>query len=739
MPPAQATAILRIFSAVLAYGSCRPSSVQDLECGEPQLGNVGDCLTGFTASNGVYDPQVVASPVVSLMSANVALPDGASQVQLLDVLPCEVAVWVAVPSFALLRDVPVTVPRPLIQVTNNEYVALLRRLHHANMITFVSYPMVVNGLFGTPKPDGATRLIVDARPANAWFQVPPKVVLPSPEVFSHYVETCPGPMFVAKSDLDNYYYRLKLPLWMIPYFALPPVDCTVVREVGAAVDGNGHRMFPCMNVLPMGWAFSVYLAQLAHETIVYRSGALSPVSALSGTGTWSLRGGEVKHLIYIDDVVLFGKDCQTISSAQTRYLRAMEGVGLVIQRRKVVRPTTTNTKVLGFVVNGGTGLVRLHPDATAVLRHETRQMLQQEVVAGTHFQRILGKWIWAMLLCRPSLAILAKSFRFARCAEGKQFVIWPSVRCEMELLLAILPMLRCDVRQRACDMVVATDASLQGFGVTSTVVTNLAEYVPVKLDAVRVGVPRVPGSVSRCLRYDVHCLQSLVTTYFCVCLYCAVFLASFPILFRSYLRVWQKSRSERRRPQILVGTVTDAPVMGGGVRGSIQAAQQTAVVMATGVATQFVHHVAGFLVCPLEGVLLPAMRWVPQVFPADVTTSRTRWRPVFMAKWRHPEHINVLELRAVEVALRWCASRPRCASSRLVFLSDSQVVVAGLRRGRSSSYSLLSIYRRITAVLLMLDSRIIPVWIRSRENPADGLSRGIALPHSMRVREVHDA
>ena len=31
------------------------------------------------------------------------------------------------------------------------------------------------------------------------------------------------PFCVAKVDLDNFYHRIRLPEWLQPYFALPPV------------------------------------------------------------------------------------------------------------------------------------------------------------------------------------------------------------------------------------------------------------------------------------------------------------------------------------------------------------------------------------------------------------------------------------------------------------------------------------------------------------------------------------
>ena len=88
------------------------------------------------------------------------------------------------------------------------------------------------------------------------------------------------------------------------------------------------------------------------------------------------------------------------------------------------------------------------------------------------------------------------------------------------------------------------------------------------------------------------------------------------------------------------------------------------------------------------------------------------------------EHINILELRAVELALRWLTSCRNAFGSRVLLLSDSQVVVYGLRKGRFSSKKLLAVYKRLVALMFAMEFQVYPFWIPSQSNPADGLSRG---------------
>ena len=218
------------------------------------------------------------------------------------------------------------------------------------MISFTESPHAVNLVFETVKPDGSIRLIVDARPANTFFVPPPRVCLPTPECLSQLLLAPDQDLFVAKTDLDNFYHRIKLPLWLHTYFALPGIrvrelDESVRRDGGLGTHSMDAIVFPCLMSLPMGWSFSVYLAQLAHEYIMYTSGVFSPHRSLTHAdkSPWSLDG--VRHLVYIDDVVFFGVDRAQVDRQQRAYTAIIKDSGLVVKRTKLVTATADPVKV----------------------------------------------------------------------------------------------------------------------------------------------------------------------------------------------------------------------------------------------------------------------------------------------------------------------------------------------------------------------------------------------------------
>jgi len=114
------------------------------------------------------------------------------------------------------------------------------------------------------------------------------------------------------------------------------------------------------------------------------------------------------------------------------------------------------------------------------------------------------------------------------------------------------------------------------------------------------------------------------------------------------------------------------------------------------------------------------LSYIPQLIP--IVYSR-KWSTIISSAYKHPQHINTLEMHALLAAIRWVLSYPACLDCRMVMLCDSQVVVQSLSKGRTSAPSIIRPLRKICSLLLAASINMSYIWCPSFLNPADGPSR----------------
>lgn len=526
------------------------------------------------------------SNTVPIIADRVSLPSAPGTVDLLSILPSTLAQSYDRPSESLFRPISdrPRAPRTRLCAEQSEWEKLVNRMKAAGMIGFTTQPKVVCGVFAVPKDESVDRLIIDARPANSIFVEPEPVKLPTPDLLANLCVDSSRRLFVAKVDLDNFYHRLRLPDWMRPYFALPPVSASAVGM--ADQFGAGTMVYPCCATLPMGWSHSVLLAQTAHEHVLNTLTSLQQSSRITTTNDTVV--DRVRHQVYIDDLNIFGYDADEVRKVQDEYVGVVESLGLVVKPSKVVRPTASGVECVGLEVDGTAHTVGVSAAKLERLRVDTLAALSVETMTGIDLSRLVGRWTWACLACRPSLSVFSAVYRFIESARGRTFRVWNSVRNELRTVMGLCPLLFTDIGSGWFNRVVATDASDTGQGVVAAAVevTN-------------------------------------VTT---------------------------------------VETAVDL-------------------------------------------------------------VEQNDWYTVVSSRWGEPEHINVLELRALTTAVRWVCSHPSAMRHRILILCDSQVVVGAVSKGRSSSPALLSRLRHLTSWLLATGLRLKLVWIPTNFNPADGPSR----------------
>jgi hypothetical protein len=344
---------------------------------------------------------VTASTALPLDAEMVSLPEEGGSVDLLSLLPPDLAQRYSTPNPGLFRPPEDRrgAARAVLVKSTADWVGVVRRMTARGMVAFTTTPTCVNGVFAAPKGEGRQRLIIDARPANALFAEPPMVELPSPEIIAQL--EAPGEFFVGKVDLDNFYHRLRLPRWMWPYFALPPVRAVEVGEGHRF--GNDALIYPCCTTLPMGWSHSVWLAQTAHLYLLDTRTSLSSADRLVRGNDFLLN--RTRHHVYIDDLNFFSLDEHELKRLQDEYIAVCRGVGLVIQMAKVVRPSRDGVECIGVEVHGRDRSCGVAPAKLCTLKAETERLLRFRRVSGVDLARLVGKWSWAFLVRRPAFAV----------------------------------------------------------------------------------------------------------------------------------------------------------------------------------------------------------------------------------------------------------------------------------------------------------------------------------------------
>lgn len=420
---------------------------------DPSVSKLEDMLDFY----GVFGP----SRSVPLIASAVSLPDSLTSVDFVDLLPPDLHDFYATPG-GCLRAEPAPAPPAKLGGSSAEYVALLRRLVGLNMLDFRQEVKCVNGLFCVPKGD-KQRLIIDARPANAFFVDCPELHLPTPCDLAKLRLRPRTRYYAVKCDLDNFYHRLRLPQWMVPYFGLPAVRA---EDVGLAEQfGHGTLIHPCCRTLPMGWSLSTHVAQRLHMYQLTRPGSpLADFLPLGPGGSYTIHHRHVCWLVYIDDLVIFCADAARLQRLLDALLDYYASVGLVVKLSKVVGPVL-QLEVLGLEFDGARHTIGLAPAKLRRLHRLTMQLLQRGTASALDMSVLVGLFVWPALARRPLLAVLNAVFAFMRLPSG-QHILWPGVRRELLLFSALLPLMYASLSMPIHSTLACSDASSSGRGVT---------------------------------------------------------------------------------------------------------------------------------------------------------------------------------------------------------------------------------------------------------------------------------
>ena len=107
----------------------------------------------------------------------------------------------------------------------------------------------------------------------------------------------------------------------------------------------------------------------------------------------------------------------------------------------------------------------------------------------------------------------------------------------------------------------------------------------------------------------------------------------------------------------------------------------------------------------------------------DGLLAQERWHIMDHGKWRHLDHINLGEGRAVVRLARRLATDVRFHRRTIMSLEDNSSVAGSFGKGRSPSRPLNFLVRQFCASALVLGGRWLLPWVETLRQPADSASR----------------
>ncbi len=163
---------------------------------------------------------------------------------------------------------------PTLISSNTTYSKFVEQLFNRGMLTFKqTVGESTLGCFFILKKNQLLRIILDTRYLNGFCHDPPKTRLPSASCFAALESQEGSEIFFCGCDISNCFYHLRCPEGMDDWFSLPPVAPGLLPHIRRKLGLPMHvSVTPHLLVLPMGWSWSLHIAQKVHEFHIARAG-----------------------------------------------------------------------------------------------------------------------------------------------------------------------------------------------------------------------------------------------------------------------------------------------------------------------------------------------------------------------------------------------------------------------------------------------------------------------------------
>ena len=350
------------------------------------------------------------------------------------------------------------------------YCVFIEDLFNSGMVEFTDKPQGLVTPFCVTKKSGKLRLILDCRDVNQRLKPPPSLALGTGASWSRIHIPAEQQLFIAQSDLKDYFSTLQLPVSLRRLFSLPAVPSILLRQWNVGAEHGGQLPFegwahPMLRVIPMGWSWAMWFSQRVHQYQAQLGAGVTIDRVLvDGKAAPDLASGEVLLLPYADNLNIAGTDERRVQEAKDGAVKRLREVGLLVHEELEACNTAQS---LGFLIDGKTGRVSPVPDRLYRVQLAFRWLSRRPRVSGRAVQRLLGHAVHFMMLKRSLLSIPRRLYDFIQYAGQRKCRLWTGAAVEAKWLATLLPLCSADLRKQLSGTVTASDASLSGIAVCS--------------------------------------------------------------------------------------------------------------------------------------------------------------------------------------------------------------------------------------------------------------------------------
>ena len=346
------------------------------------------------------------------------------------------------------------------------YADFIKDLVDKGMLDFTLRPADMVTPFFVKKKNGKLRFILDCRGVNKRFKSPPPLALAAGSTWAQLEVPSDQQLYVAQSDIRDYFFSLELPADLRPLFCMPPIPLQCLKAWGLRVpqDGlvdSGGWVWPRCKIVPMGWSWAMYIAQRVHQHICLEASSL-PVTRLlvEGRPAPDLADGEVALIPYADNLNVAGTSEQRVQYVKDAIVARLRHYGFRVHEET---EASTLAQSLGFLIDGRNHCITPIPERWDKVLCSFQWLSTRPRVNGV--ERLLGHAVHFATLRRELLSIFRALYDFVAKSYNRRQRLWKSAAKEARWAQHLFKLCSVDIKKRWDTVATTSDASLSGVAV----------------------------------------------------------------------------------------------------------------------------------------------------------------------------------------------------------------------------------------------------------------------------------